>query len=149
MAVSTYKAMNDVFDICMNEYDEEAAPKPRFTKVWDEKSVAFTDNGDQVLVKPVRENVQYFDLYGAGHLHEPVIELDVYTYGIQKDGEERHVAICDEIDRMLKDRVRRNEDTTFVDLRIVLSKTLSMDYRNRHRHIFHVAYRDYQPHTFT
>ena len=144
-----YKAMNDIFDLCTNEYNEESAPKPRFTKVWDEKSVAFTDNQDQVLVKPVKEELEYFALYGAGHLHHPIVELDVLTYGIQKDGELRHIAICDEIDRMLKDRIRRNEDTTFVDLRIVLTKTLSPDYRNRHRHIFHVEYRDYQPHTFT
>ena len=33
-----YKAMNEVFNICTNEYDEEQAPKPRFTKVWDESN---------------------------------------------------------------------------------------------------------------
>jgi len=140
LGIAIYDSVDDVISMLQTQwnYDNDDAPKPRFTKVWEEKAVGIIDDlEDTVVVTPGSENVTYFNLYGENHLHTTVIVIDVRSYD-----EDRFRSIVDQVDKIVKNQVRR---TNFVDLRLTQSKSLSQDYRNMFRHVFEVTYRKLDP----
>mgnify|MGYP007029096732 FL=1 len=140
LGIAIYDSVDDVISMLQTQwnYDNDDAPKPRFTKVWEEKAVGIIDDlEDTVVVTPGSEKVDYFNLYGENHLHTTVVIIDVRSYD-----EDRFRAIVDQVDKIVKDQIRR---ANFVDLRLTQSKSLSQDYRNMFRHIFEVTYRKLDP----
>lgn len=140
LGIAIYDSVDDVISMLRTQwnYDNDDAPKPRFTKVWEEKAVGIIDDlEDTVVITPGSENVTYFNLYGENHLHTTVIVIDVRSYD-----EDRFRSIVDQVDKIVKNQVRR---TDFIDLRLTQSKSLSQDYRNMFRHIFEVTYRKLDP----
>ena len=140
LGIAIYDSVDDVISMLRTQwnYDNDDAPKPRFTKVWEEKAVGIIDDlEDTVVITPGSENVTYFNLYGENHLHTTVVVMDIRSYD-----EDRFRSIVDQIDKIIKNQVRR---TDFIDLRLTQSKSLSQDYRNMFRHIFEVTYRKLDP----
>ena len=140
LGIAIYDSVDDVISMLQTQwnYDNDDAPKPRFTKVWEEKAVGIIDDlEDTVVVTPGSEKVDYFNLYGENHLHTTVVIIDVRSYD-----EDRFRSIVDQVDKIVKNQIRR---TNFVDLRLTQSKSLSQDYRNMFRHIFEVTYRKLDP----
>ena len=140
LGIAIYDSVDDVISMLQTQwnYDNDDAPKPRFTKVWEEKAVGIIDDlEDTVVITPGSENVTYFNLYGENHLHTTVVVMDIRSYD-----EDRFRSIVDQIDKIIKNQVRR---TDFIDLRLTQSKSLSQDYRNMFRHIFEVTYRKLDP----
>lgn len=140
LGIAIYDSVDDVISMLQTQwnYDNDDAPKPRFTKVWEEKAVGIIDDlEDTVVVTPGSEKVDYFNLYGENHLHTTVVIIDVRSYD-----EDRFRSVVDQVDKIVKDQIRR---ANFVDLRLTQSKSLSQDYRNMFRHIFEVTYRKLDP----
>ena len=140
MGVAIYDSIDDVISMFNTQwnYDNDDIPKPRFTKVWEEKAVGIIDDlEDTVVITPGSENVKYFNLYGTNHLHTTVVIIDVRSYD-----EDRFRSIVDLTDKIIKNQIRREN---FIDLRLTQSKSLSQDYRNMFRHIFEVTYRKLDP----
>ena len=140
LGIAIYDSVDDVISMLQTQwnYDNDDAPKPRFTKVWEEKGVGIIEYlEDTVVVTPGSEKVDYFNLYGENHLHTTVVIIGVRSYD-----EDRFRAIVDQVDKIVKDQIRR---ANFVDLRLTQSKSLSQDYRNMFRHIFEVTYRKLDP----
>jgi hypothetical protein len=140
MGIAIYDSVDDVISMLQTQwnYDNDDAPKPRFTKVWEEKAVGIIDDlEDTVVITPGSEKVDYFNLYGENHLHTTVVIMDIRSYD-----EDRFRSIVDQVDKIIKNQIRR---VNFVDLRLTQSKSLSQDYRNMFRHIFEVTYRKLDP----
>ena len=140
MGIAIYDSVDDVISMLQTQwnYDNDDTPKPRFTKVWEEKAVGIIDDlEDTVVITPSSENVTYFNLHGENHLHTTVVIMDIRSYD-----EDRFRSIVDQVDKIIKNQVRR---TDFIDLRLTQSKSLSQDYRNMFRHIFEVTYRKLDP----
>tara|TARA_R110002110_G_scaffold395607_3_gene610211 strand:- start:1094 stop:1516 length:423 start_codon:yes stop_codon:yes gene_type:complete len=140
MGVAIYDSIDDVISMFNTQwnYDNDDIPKPRFTKIWEEKAVGIIDDlEDTVVITPGSENVKYFNLYGTNHLHTTVVIIDVRSYD-----EDRFRSIVDLTDKIIKNQIRREN---FIDLRLTQSKSLSQDYRNMFRHIFEVTYRKLDP----
>ena len=140
LEIAIYDSVDDVISMLQTQwnYDNDDAPKPRFTKVWEEKAVGIIDDlEDTVVITPGSENVTYFNLHGENHLHTTVVIMDIRSYD-----EDRFRSIVDQVDKIIKNQVRR---TDFIDLRLTQSKSLSQDYRNMFRHIFEVTYRKLDP----
>ena len=146
MGVGIYDAIDDIIKFLSIEewnYDNDDVPKPRFTKVTEEKSVGIIDDTqDVVVVTPGNEKIEYFSLYGDDHLHSPVIILDIRGYG----EEEKHRDVVDQIDKILKKEIRRETSSPqYTDLRITSSRNLSHNYRNMYRHVMEITYRILNP----
>ena len=140
MGVAIYDSIDDVISMFNTQwnYDNDDIPKPRFTKVWEEKAVGIIDDlEDTVVITPGSEKGDYFNLYGENHLHTTVVIIDVRSYN-----EDRFRSIVDQADKIIKNQIRREN---FIDLRLTQSKSLSQDYRNMFRHIFEVTYRKLDP----
>jgi hypothetical protein len=140
MGVSTYGVIDDIISMLNTQwnYDNDDAPKPRITKNWEEKSVGIIDDlQDTIIVTPNSESIQYFSLYGINHLHTTVASIDVRSYD-----EDRFRSVVNQVDKIIKNQVRR---TNYVDARLLVSKSLSQDYRNMFRHIFEITYRELDP----
>ena len=140
LGIAIYDSVDDVISMLQTQwnYDNDDAPKPRFTKVWEEKAVGIIDDlEDTVVITPGSEKVDYFNLFGENHLHTTVVIMDIRSYD-----EDRFRSIVDQVDKIIKNQVRR---TDFIDLRLTQSKSLSQDYRNMFRHIFEVTYRKLDP----
>lgn len=141
MGVGSYDAIDDVISMLTTEwnYDNDDVPKPKFTKIWEEKSVGIIDDTqDIVVITPGGERLDYFSLYGRDHLHYPVVIIDIRGYGT----EERHKNVVDQIDKIIKAQVRR---TGYTDLRITSTRNLSHNYKNMHRWVMEVTYRILNP----
>ena len=141
MGVGSYDAIDDVISMLQTEwnYDNDDAPKPKFTKIWEEKTIGIIDDTqDIVVITPGNERIDYFSLYGRDHLHYPVVIIDIRGYGT----EQRHRDVVDQIDKIIKAQVRR---TGYTDLRITSSKNLSHNYRNMHRWVMEATYRILNP----
>ena len=140
LGIAIYDSVDDVISMLQTQwnYDNDDAPKPRFTKVWEEKAVGIIDDlEDTVVITPGSVNVTYFNLHGENHLHTTVVIMDIRSYD-----EDRFRSIVDQVDKIIKNQIRR---VNFVDLRLTQSKSLSQDYRNMFRHIFEVTYRKLDP----
>jgi len=140
MGIAIYDSVDDVISMLQTQwnYDNDDAPKPRFTKVWEEKAVGIIDDlEDTVVITPGSEKVDYFNLFGENHLHTTVVIMDIRSYD-----EDRFRSIVDQVDKIIKNQIRR---VKFVDLRLTQSKSLSQDDRNMFRHIFEVTYRKLDP----
>ena len=142
MGSALYTALNDLKSVIEDKWNTgsvDAGYPPRVVKIWEEKTLGYGNSrGATILLKPEDEDIAYFNLYGTNHLHEVTIELDVRTYL----NIENHEDIINEIQRIVKDQVRRSD---FVDLRLVGSESLSHLYRNMYRHILTVSYRKIDP----
>ena len=140
MGIAIYDSVDDVISMFQTQwnYDNDDSPKPRFTKVWEEKAVGIIDDlEDTVVITPGSEKVDYFNLFGENHLHTTVVIMDIRSYD-----EDRFRSIVNQIDKIIKNQIRRDN---FIDLRLTQSKSLSQDYRNMFRHIFEVTYRKLDP----
>ena len=140
MGIAIYDSIDDVISMLNTKwnYDNDDAPKPRITKVWEEKAVGIIDDlQDTIVITPSSEKVDYFSLYGVNHLHTTVIIIDIRSYD-----EDRFRSIVDQVDKILKNQIRR---VNFIDLRLTQSKSLSQDYRNMFRHVFECTYRKLDP----
>ena len=140
LGIAIYDSVDDVISMFQTQwnYDNDDSPKPRFTKVWEEKAVGIIDDlEDTVVITPGSENVRYFNLYGTNHLHTTVVIIDIRSYD-----EDRFRSIVNQVDKIIKNKIRRDN---FIDLRLTQSKSLSQDYRNMFRHIFEVTYRKLDP----
>tara|TARA_B110000438_G_scaffold301582_1_gene356861 strand:- start:6898 stop:7344 length:447 start_codon:yes stop_codon:yes gene_type:complete len=140
LGIAIYDSVDDVISMFQTQwnYDNDDSPKPRFTKVWEEKAVGIIDDlEDTVVITPGSENVRYFNLYGTNHLHTTVVIIDIRSYD-----EDRFRSIVNQVDKIIKNQIRRDN---FIDLRLTQSKSLSQDYRNMFRHIFEVTYRKLDP----
>tara|TARA_R110000803_G_scaffold110502_1_gene178876 strand:+ start:1054 stop:1476 length:423 start_codon:yes stop_codon:yes gene_type:complete len=140
MGISTYGVIDDIISMLNTQwnYDNDDAPKPRVVKNWEEKSVGIIDDlQDTIVVTPSSESIQYFSLYGVNHLHTTIASIDIRSYD-----EDRFRSIVNQVDKIIKNQVRR---TNYVDVRLLVSKSLSQDYRNIFRHIFEITYRELDP----
>ena len=71
-----------------------------------------------------------------------LVILDIRGYGT----EQKHRDVVDQIDKILKNEVRREtSDISYVDLRITSSRNLSHNYKNMYRHVMEVTYRVLNP----
>ena len=142
MAIGIYDAIDDVIDMIKAKWNTSTSGSiPRISRIWDEKAIGFGDieiqNG-YVLIEAMDEDVKYFSLYGADHMHTITLTLDVRSY----QNLDRHEVIMKELARVIKDQVRR---TGFVDLRIIGTVPLSRLYRNMFRHMIRITYRKMNP----
>lgn len=142
MGTATYDTVDDIKSLIESDWNIgsiNAGTMPRVVKIWDEKTVGYGDSRMPiVLVQPKSEDIEYFNLYGTDFLHEVTISLDIRTYL----NIENHSKAVSEIDRIIKENVRR---TNFVDLRVVSSEPLSHLYRNMFRHVLEIKYRKMNP----
>ena len=145
MGVGSFDAIDDIIAILIAEWNtnDDDVPQPKFTKNWEEKTIGIIDDTqDIVVVTPGAEKIEYFSLYGRDHLHYPVVILDIRGYGT----EERHRAVIDRVDAILKEQVRReNSSNGYTDLRLTSSRNLSHNYRNMFRHVMEATYRVLNP----
>jgi len=145
MGVGSFDAIDDIIAILTAEWNtnDDDVPQPKFTKNWEEKTIGIIDDTqDIVVVTPGAEKIDYFSLYGRDHLHYPVVILDIRGYGT----EERHRAVIDRVDAIIKEQVRReNSSNGYTDLRLTSSRNLSHNYRNMFRHVMEATYRVLNP----
>ena len=142
MAIATYDVIDDVISMLKTKWNTSTGGViPRIERIWDEKTIGFGDmeiSKGIILIEAMDEDVKYFSLYGADHMHTITLTLDVRSY----QNLDRHEVIMKELARILKDQIRR---TGFVDLRIVGTVPLSRLYRNMFRHMIRVTYRKMNP----
>lgn len=142
MGSAIYKSLDDLKTVLEEKWNtgtSDAGYPPRVVKIWEEKTTGYGDSRNpMILLKPEDETINYFNLYGTNHLHEVNIELDIRTYL----NIENHEDVVNEIDRIIKDQIRRSD---FVDLRLTGSESLSHLYRNMYRHILTITYRKIDP----
>ena len=142
MAIGIYDAIDDVIDMIKTKWNTSTSGSiPRISRIWDEKVIGFGDMEIQsgyILIEAMDEDVKYFSLYGADHMHTITLTLDVRSY----QNLDRHEVIMKELARVIKDQIRR---TGFVDLRIVGTVPLSRLYRNMFRHMIRITYRKMNP----
>jgi len=142
MAIGIYDAIDDVIDMIKTKWNTSTSGSiPRISRIWDEKVIGFGDieiQSGYILIEAMDEDVKYFSLYGADHMHTITLTLDVRSY----QNLDRHEVIMKELARVIKDQIRR---TGFVDLRIVGTVPLSRLYRNMFRHMIRITYRKMNP----
>lgn len=145
MGIGSYDAIDDMINVLGTEWNtgDDDVPQPKFSKIWEEKSVGIIDDTqDIVVITPGNEKIDYFSLYGRDHLHYPVVIIDIRGYGT----EERHREVVDRIDAIIKEQVRRENSTNnYTDLRVTSSRNLSHNYRNMYRHVMEATYRVLNP----
>ena len=142
MGIAIYDTIDDVISMIKTKWNTSTGGViPRIERIWDEKTIGF---GDQeiskgiILIEAMDEDVKYFSLYGADHMHTVDLTLDVRSY----QNLDRHNVIMKELARIIKDQVRREG---FVDLRIVGTIPLSRLYRNMFRHMIRITFRKMNP----
>ena len=142
MTIALYDTIDDVISMIKIKWNTNTGGViPRIERIWDEKTKGF---GDQeiskgiILIEAMDEDVKYFSLYGADHMHTIDLTLDVRSY----QNLDRHNVIMKELARIIKDQIRRDG---FVDLRIVGTIPLSRLYRNMFRHMIRVTFRKMNP----
>ena len=142
MGIAIYDTIDDVISMIKTKWNTGSGGViPRIERIWDEKTIGF---GDQeiskgiILIEAMDEDVKYFSLYGADHMHTIDLTLDVRSY----QNLDRHNVIMKELARIIKDQIRRDG---FIDLRIVGTIPLSRLYRNMFRHMIRVTYRIMNP----
>ena len=137
-----YDTIDDCIEMITSKWNTNTGGViPRIERIWDEKTIGF---GDQeiskgiILIEAMDEDVKYFSLYGADHMHTIDLTLDVRSY----QNLDRHNVIMKELARIIKDQIRRDG---FIDLRIVGTIPLSRLYRNMFRHMIRVTFRKMNP----
>ena len=142
MTIALYDTIDDVISMIKTKWNTSTGGViPRIERIWDEKTIGF---GDQeiskgiILIEAMDEDVKYFSLYGADHMHTIDLTLDVRSY----QNLDRHNVIMKELARIIKDQIRRDG---FIDLRIVGTIPLSRLYRNMFRHMIRITFRKMNP----
>ena len=142
MGIAIYDTIDDVISMIKTKWNTGSGGViPRIERIWDEKTIGF---GDQeiskgiILIEAMDEDVKYFSLYGADHMHTIDLTLDVRSY----QNLDRHNVIMKELTRIIKDQIRRDG---FIDLRIVGTIPLSRLYRNMFRHMIRITFRKMNP----
>jgi len=142
MGIAIYDTIDDVISMIKTKWNTSTGGViPRIERIWDEKTIGF---GDQeiskgiILIEAMDEDVKYFSLYGADHMHTIDLTLDVRSY----QNLDRHNVIMKELARIIKDQIRRDG---FIDLRIVGTIPLSRLYRNMFRHMIRITFRKMNP----
>ena len=142
MTIALYDTIDDVISMIKTKWNTGSGGViPRIERIWDEKTIGF---GDQeiskgiILIEAMDEDVKYFSLYGADHMHTIDLTLDVRSY----QNLDRHNVIMKELARIIKDQIRRDG---FIDLRIVGTIPLSRLYRNMFRHMIRITFRKMNP----
>ena len=142
MGIAIYDTIDDVLSMIKTKWNTSTGGViPRIERIWDEKTIGF---GDQeiskgiILIEAMDEDVKYFSLYGADHMHTIDLTLDVRSY----QNLDRHNVIMKELARIIKDQIRRDG---FIDLRIVGTIPLSRLYRNMFRHMIRITFRKMNP----
>jgi hypothetical protein len=142
MAIATYDVIDDVISMLKTKWNTSLGGEiPRIERIWDEKTIGFGDMSIKkgiILIEPMNEDVQYFSLGGANHLHGIDLTLDIRSY----QSLNRHSELVSEVARIIKDQITR---TGSVDLRIMGTEPLSRLYRNMFRHMIRIRYRKIDP----
>jgi len=113
---------------------------PEINPVWRKRSVGFIDDRrDQILLTPKQENITYYGLYGADHLHDISIDIDIRTY----QDIDRHNDIVKEVMRIIKANIRGFNK--YVDLQVLNSISRNDRMRNMFNHIVTVSFRVINP----
>jgi len=146
MVVITYDAVIDLKCALCTQWDATCAGgvKPRIREVWCAKLVGFdSDKREEVIISPLTEDIQLFDLFGAAYIHKLLIKLDIRGYTTIG----RHNQVVKEVSRIVQNMVRRTS-TGFLTVVIAKSETRNQDYRNMFRHLLDLVYSDVENHTF-
>ena len=142
MAIATYDVIDDVISMLKTKWNTSTGGEiPRIERIWDEKTIGFGDMSIKkgiILIEPMKEDVQYFSLGGANHLHGIDLTLDIRSY----QNIDRHDQLVKEVVRIIKDQITR---TGSVDIRVVGTEPLSRLYRNMFRHMVRITYRKIDP----
>jgi len=142
MSIATYDVIDDVISMLKTKWNTSTGGEiPRIERIWDEKTIGFGDMSIKkgiILIEPMNEDVQYFSLGGANHLHGIDLTLDIRSY----QSLNRHSELVSEVARIIKDQITR---TGSVDLRIMGTEPLSRLYRNMFRHMIRIRYRKIDP----
>ena len=142
MAIATYDVIDDVISMLKTKWNTSLGGEiPRIERIWDEKTIGFGDMSIKkgiILIEPTNEDVQYFSLGGANHLHGIDLTLDIRSY----QSLNRHSELVSEVARIIKDQIVR---TGSVDIRIMGTEPLSRLYRNMFRHMIRIQYRKIDP----
>ena len=142
MAIATYDVIDDVISMLKTKWNTSTGGEiPRIERIWDEKTIGFGDMSIKkgiILIEPMNEDVQYFSLGGANHLHGIDLTLDIRSY----QNIDRHDQLVKEVVRIIKDQITR---TGSVDIRVVGTEPLSRLYRNMFRHMVRITYRKIDP----
>ena len=142
MAIATYDVIDDVISMLKTKWNTSLGGEiPRIERIWDEKTIGFGDMSIKkgiILIEPMNEDIQYFSLGGANHLHGIDLTLDIRSY----QSLNRHSELVSEVARIIKDQITR---TGSVDLRIMGTEPLIRLYRNMFRHMIRIRYRKIDP----
>ena len=142
MAIATYDVIDDIIAMLKTKWNTNLGGViPRIERIWDEKTIGFGDMSIKkgiILIEPMNEDIQYFSLGGANHLHGIDLTLDIRSY----QSLNRHSELVSEVARIIKDQITR---TGSVDLRITGTEPLSRLYRNMFRHMIRIRYRKIDP----
>ena len=142
MGIAIYDTIDDVISMIKTKWNTSTGGViPRIERIWDEKTIGFGDmeiSKGIILIEAMDEDVKYFSLYGADHMHTITLTLDVRSYQTL----DRHAVIMKELARIIKDQIRRDG---FIDLRIVGTIPLSRLYRNMFRHMIRITFRKMNP----
>jgi|GEM_PF-4520605 hypothetical protein len=146
----TYDAILDLQTALSCDWGDACTPcvgtAPTVDLVWDKKVVGFDgDVSERIIITPLNETIDPFDLFGKAHWHELAVKIDVRTY--QSGGITRQNIVVKEVSRILKNIIRRNVQG-FLQVIITKSETRNQDYRNMFRHLIDLKYQDAQTHTF-
>jgi len=144
----TYDAICDLKCALCTQWDATCAggTKPTIDIVWDKKVVGFDgDVTDRIIISPLTERIDPFDLFGKAHWHELLVKIDIRTY--KPGGVARMNQVAKEADRIIKNIIRRNAQG-FLQVVIAKSETRNQDYRNMYRHLIDLKYQDVNTHTF-
>lgn len=143
----TYDAIADLKCALCTQWDATCAggTKPTIDLVWDKKVVGFDgDNTERIIIEPLTESIDPFDLFGKAHWHELLVKIDIRTYS---NGTTRQNEVVKEVSRILKNIIRRSSQN-FLQVIIAKSETRNQDYRNMYRHLIDLKYQKVQTHTF-
>jgi len=145
----TYDAITDLKCALCSQWDAtcQGGVKPVVDFVWDKKVVGFDgDSTERIIITPLTEQINPFDLYGSAHWHELLIKIDVRTY--KSGGLTRQNEVIKEVVRIIKNIIRRSTQG-FLQVIITKTETRNQDYRNMYRHLIDLKYQDVQNHTFS
>ena len=133
-----YTMTETIKDLINNNWTSGA--NPEINPVWRKRSVGFIDDRrDQILLTPKQENITYYGLYGADHLHDISIDIDIRTY----QDIDRHNDIVKEVMRIIKANIRGFNK--YVDLQVLNSISRNDRMRNMFNHIVTVSFRVINP----
>lgn len=144
----SYDSILDLKCALCSQWDAtcQGGAKPAIDLIWDKKVVGFDgDVTERVIITPLVEVINPFDLYGKAYWHEVPIKIDIRTY--QSGGLNRQNAVVKEVDRIIKNIIRRTSQG-FLQVVIVKHETRNQDYRNMFRHMIDLKYQDVQNHNF-